>query len=189
MTGERTKYLLLTETYPEPGEQVGGQWRFVLQDAQGNNRLEVSDSEPGICGERLQLLAVLRGLEAIDGPADVTLVTSSRYVVHGFRFGLDQWRENDWQWENFGEMTPISNLDLWRRVDRALQFHSVECRVWRMQTDEHQHFGPHVSFSPHAAKTTNGAKPTRRRGWQAVALGLKQQMNQLLSRSSVAFNL
>jgi ribonuclease HI len=134
MSESPSQYLLLTETYPEPGENVGGQWRFVLQPTPAGNRLEVSDFEEGISSERLQLLAVVRGLEAIDGRAQVTLVTSSRYVSRGVRFGLELWRENDWQWERFGEMLPIKNLDLWQRVDRALQFHTIECRVWRLQT-------------------------------------------------------
>ncbi|MBX3418807.1 MAG: hypothetical protein KF851_14470 [Pirellulaceae bacterium] len=185
MNTERTQYLLLTETYPEPGEQVGGQWRFVLQEVDGSNRLEVSDSEPGVCGERLQLLAVLRGLEAIDGAASVTLVTSSRYVVHGIRFGLEQWRENEWQWERFGEMTSISNLDLWRRVDHALKFHSVECRVWRLQAEETPLTIP--AYEPHVATLPKRRKHLR--GWAAVASGISQRMNHLLSRTAVAFNL
>ncbi|MEZ6095020.1 MAG: RNase H family protein [Pirellulaceae bacterium] len=128
------QYFLLTETFDDPNEAVGGQWRFILQQSDGEHRLEVSDMEPGMVGERLQLLAVVRGLEAIDGHAHVTLVTSSRYVGQGIRFGLDQWRDRNWQWERFGEMTQINNLDLWQRVDRALQFHSIECRVWRLKS-------------------------------------------------------
>jgi ribonuclease HI len=185
MNAERIQYLLLTETYPEPGEQVGGQWRFVLQEVNGNNRLEVSDSEPGVCGERLQLLAVLRGLEAIDGGADVTLVTSSRYVAHGIRYGLEQWRESEWQWERFGEMTPISNLDLWRRVDHALKFHVVECRVWRLQAEETQVTLPVFEPKPEIFQP----RRPRRRGWTAVAAKISQRMNHLVSRTAVAFNL
>jgi hypothetical protein len=64
----------------------------------------------------------------------VTLVTANGSIRRGLRFGLDNWRDNQWQWERFGKMTPIKNFDLWQRVDRALQFHEVDCRS--MQPDQ-----------------------------------------------------
>ena len=74
---------------------------------------------------------MVRGLEAIDRPARVTLLTGSRYVSRGIRRQLSQWREDNWQWERFGEFVPIRDHDLWQRVDHALQFHQVECCDWQ----------------------------------------------------------
>lgn len=109
-------------------------WRFVLQSADGADRLEAADSEPDARGERLDLLAVVRGLEALDQPSHVTLVTTSRYVRHGLVYGLAEWRENDWRWDRFGEMAPVKNADLWRRVDQALAYHTIVCRTWRTES-------------------------------------------------------
>ena len=86
-------------------------WRFVLESADGANTIEAADAEPDVRGERLELLAVVRGLEALDQPSSVTLVTDSRYVNGGLQFGLEEWRSNGWRWERFGEMVPIKNLD------------------------------------------------------------------------------
>ncbi len=93
----------------------------------------VADEETTACGERLELLAVVRGLEALDGPARVTLVTKSRYVSRGIRCGLTEWRANDWQWERFGRIVPVKDHDLWQRVDRALLFHKVDCQAWQFE--------------------------------------------------------
>ena len=82
--------------------------------------LDVHDEEADASDERLALLAVVRGLEALPEPSRVTLVTTSGWIRRGLRFGLDNWRDNQWQWERFGRMTPIKNADLWQRVDRAL---------------------------------------------------------------------
>lgn len=112
------------------------EWRFVLEAVDGSARFEAADEEPDAEPERLELLAVVRGLEALDQPSRVTLVTPSRYVSRGFRFGLNEWRENDWLWERFGEMAPVKNGDLWRRVDRAMRYHKVECRTWRFDLPE-----------------------------------------------------
>jgi ribonuclease HI len=117
---------------PASGE---GSWRFVLEAIDGNNVLQAEDVESETSQDRLALLAVVRGLEALDQPSRVTLVTSNRYVARGLRFGLREWRENQWRWERFGQMAPIPNGDLWQRIDGALQYHHVECRAvgseWR----------------------------------------------------------
>jgi len=137
MTASIPHYLLMSEacTAASSGEDdssgAPGQWRFVLEAADGQALLEVDEEESETDQERLDLIAVVRGLEALDQPSRVTLVTGSSYVQHGFRYGLDEWRQNAWQWERFGEMAPVRNADLWRRVDRALRYHRVDCRVWR----------------------------------------------------------
>jgi ribonuclease HI len=143
----------------EPGAPRG-RWRFVLESLDGAERLEAADDEPDAAAQRLDLLAVVRGLEALDQPSRVTLVTSSSYVSRGLRFGLAQWRENDWMWERFGKMTPVKDSDLWRRVDQALRFHQVECRTWRFDSE------PAASVvgtaAPPATAPARSASPVRR---------------------------
>lgn len=109
--------------------EMGGKWRFVLQTPEGETLLDAEDEEDGDSRERLELLAIVRGLEALDQPSQVTLVTQSQAISRGLREGLQQWRENDWQWERFGSLTPIKNRDLWQRVDQAMGFHQVKCRL------------------------------------------------------------
>jgi ribonuclease HI len=152
-------YLLFSES---SRKQRQGQWRFVLQSVDGAEQFEAADEEPEARGERLELLAVVRGLEALDQPSRVTLITPSKYVNRGIAFGLKEWRSTGWQWERFGEMVPVKNRDLWQRVDRALEFHHIECRTWRFDL-------PHVSSAeapaeavPAAAQQT--AKPNKSRG-------------------------
>jgi len=106
-------------------------WRFVLKSDDETQCVEGSDEEAGASPDRLELMAVVRGLEALDQPSRVTLVTGSSSIRRGMRFGLDIWRENRWRWERFGAMAPIKHGDLWRRVDRALRFHDVACREVR----------------------------------------------------------
>jgi ribonuclease HI len=112
-------------------EKERSEWRFVLKAADGSATLEAADAEPEARGERLELLAVVRGLEALDQPSRVTLVTPSNYVKHGIRYGLDEWGRNGWEWERFGEMAPVKNRDLWQRLDRALKIHRMEGTIFR----------------------------------------------------------
>ena len=109
--------------------EYGGRWRFILQSPEGQTVLDAEDEEEGNSRERLELLAIVRGLEALDQPSQVTLHTQSQAISRGIREGLAQWRENDYQWERFGSLSPIKNSDLWRRVDQALQIHTVQCKL------------------------------------------------------------
>src|SRR4051812_49214011 len=140
-------FLLFTEA--TRSEFSNPHWKFTLQTVDGGVQLSADDSERNSRASRLELLAVVRGLEAIDRPARVTLLTSSRYVSRGIRRQLNQWREDNWQWERFGEMVPIRDRDLWQRVDHALQFHQVECSDVRM--DER-------AASGSSANTASGSK-------------------------------
>jgi ribonuclease HI len=144
-------HFLLYSTVEQENKQ--GQWKFVLQAADGSATLEAEDSEPEIHGERLELLAVIRGLEALDQPSRVTLMTSSRYVNRGLTYGLEEWRSNDWTWESFGEMVPVKNQDLWQRLDHALQFHRLDVRPIRLD-------GPHALRGPYSG-LPEGDEPGR----------------------------
>ena len=108
-----------------------GIWRFVLKAQNGGIPFEAFDHEDGWHVDRLSLLSVVRGLESLEQPSNVTLYSSSRYVTRGFESSLRTWKKNNWMWERFGEEVPVKNHDLWKRVDRALAYHHVDSRYYR----------------------------------------------------------
>jgi ribonuclease HI len=159
-------YLLFSESSRKSAK---GQWRFLLQSIDGTQQFEAADAEPDARGERLELLAVVRGLEALEQPSRVTLVTPSMYVQRGIKYGLAEWRGQDWQWEHFGEMVPVKNRDLWQRVDRALGFHQLECRTWRFDLP---HTAPEAAAgaaAPHFATLTRRGQQARWASWLWLA--------------------
>jgi ribonuclease HI len=132
MSAASPHFLLYAESYRA---EHGPRWKFVLQSVDSEERLSAADSEQDTRRSRLELLAVVRGLEAIDCPSRVTLLTRSAYVVRGIRRQLAVWRANGWRWERFGTLVPIRDQDLWQRVDRALGFHTVECCSWHVDEE------------------------------------------------------
>ena len=102
-----------------------GSWNFSLESVDGQSVLEAGDEDLGDLN-RLTLLAAVRGLEAIDGPSGVTLLSHNRYLIRSLSDSLPRWRENDFVWEHFGRRIDVQHADLWRRVDRALSIHCVE---------------------------------------------------------------
>lgn len=151
-------FLLFSESQTK--QHAASEWRFVLEAVDGMKRVAASAREETTSCDRAELLAVVRGLEALENPSRVTLVTKSRYVSHGFVRGLEEWRNKAWRWERFGRLVPIRNADLWQRIDRALCFHQVDCRTWRFDSIQ----SSRVESENSQAKTTNQQRemPKRR---------------------------
>lgn len=139
-------YLLFTEAKSSsPTNGCSNRWRFVLEEIGTAFRFEEADEEPGVFGERLQLLAVVRGLEAIEQPSRVTLITPSKFVGRGIRRSLTLWRDNDWHWERFGQMALVKDHDLWKRIDSAMSIHEINCRVWQFDPPQDRAQAPKES--------------------------------------------
>lgn len=105
-------------------------WRFLLLEMGTNNSTSASDLEPQGSNARTELLALVRGLEAMEQPGDVKLVTASSYILRGVTRGIAAWSAQGWHWERFGRRVPVRDADLWQRVARALEFHKVDCHAW-----------------------------------------------------------
>ena len=128
MTPSTPQYELYVRT---EGPCGSGRWQFRLQRLDAGEQIEVSDAEPRVRGERLELLTLVRALETLDQPSRVSLVGGSDSLRKGLEYGLPEWRENGWRWEFFGQMVPVKNGDLWQRLDRALRFHRIDHRQLR----------------------------------------------------------
>lgn len=171
-------YLLFSETSGPASDESSGRWRFVLQSLDGQSHFEADDVEDETCADRLELLALIRGLEALDQPSQVTVITRRQAISSGLRFGLESWRENDWQWERYGQMTAVKNQDLWKRVDQAMQIHRIQCRTWKYAaTDDLQQPAATTALSTkggkqlrvdgaHTAVTTRAKHPTLAQNWR-----------------------
>lgn len=173
------RYLLWVDVDPETETvaEYQGKWTFTLEEIAGEIRIEVFDAEPDVPRERLEVQTVVRGLEALDQPSRVTVVTSSHYVGHGIRRALPEWRDNNWMWERFGEMTPVNNADLWQRLDRAMTFHQVECRIWRV---DHGQEAVARNHSLVASGTTGiPSKAVRRKNWIQLVHQATQKISKL----------
>ena len=145
-------FLLVAETIIQ--HQCSNElWRFELQRVGARDAIVESDCDPGVFGERLELLAVIRGLEALDQPSRVTLLTVSSYVQRGLQKGLGKWRAAEWQWESASQIRPIKDADLWQRLDQILEIHTVDCRNWRISAGQNNL--PTIGLSVHEIQSAD----------------------------------
>lgn len=84
---------------------------------------ELSGGEPHTTNNRMELLGVITGLEALKYPCRVVIQTDSRYVVDGIEKGWARsWRKNGWI---KSDKKPALNSDLWERLLNLLERHEV----------------------------------------------------------------
>jgi ribonuclease HI len=117
-------------------------WRFILRSSDGHDGLVAEDVEPGVCGERLELLTVLRALESLNQSSRIIVWTRSPSLREGLLYGLKEWPFHDWCWERFGQRVPVRNRDLWQRIERVTRFHEIECRTWRFDPPHVHNINP-----------------------------------------------
>ena len=76
---------------------------------------------------RMELMGVITGLEALTKPCEVTVVSDSKYVTDAFNsHWIDSWLKNNWK---NSKKEPVKNMDLWKRLLEAKKQHNVTF-VW-----------------------------------------------------------
>lgn len=103
------------------GNPGPGGWAALLRH-RGNER-ELHGGEADTTNNRMELMAVIRGLEALRKPCAVELTTDSQYVLRGAQEWLAGWISRNWRTAG-GD--PVKNRDLWERLHAALVPHKVE---------------------------------------------------------------
>jgi len=84
---------------------------------------EVSGGEPLTTNNRMELLAAIKGLEALTKPCRVQLHTDSTYVRDGITRWIHKWRQNGWR---TSDKKPVKNAELWQELVDAAEPHRVE---------------------------------------------------------------
>ena len=86
---------------------------------------ELSGGEPATTNNRMELMAAIAGLEALNEPCTIMLQTDSQYVRQGITEWMPGWVRRHWKTAG-GD--PVKNRDLWERLHAATQRHQIEWR-------------------------------------------------------------
>jgi ribonuclease HI len=113
------------------GNPGPGGWAAVLQA--GDRERELYGYEPETTNNRMELMAVIRGLEALKRPCRVCIVTDSQYVMKGVTEWMAAWKRRGWR---TADRKPVRNVDLWQRLDSALARHDVRWEWVRGHTGQ-----------------------------------------------------
>lgn len=104
------------------GNPGPGGWGVLL--IAGEHRKELSGSEQRTTNNRMELLAAIRGLEALKKPGSTARVyTDSQYVIKGISGWVAAWKQRGWK---TADKKPVKNQDLWERLDALAEQHELE---------------------------------------------------------------
>jgi ribonuclease HI len=107
------------------GNPGPGGWGVVLQAREGETVVkerELSGGAPETTNNRMELMAAISALEALERPSTITLVTDSVYVMDGLTKWIHGWKRNGWK---TAAKKPVKNAELWQRLDGAQSRHTV----------------------------------------------------------------
>ena len=103
-----------------------GGYGTVLEYVDPKGQLHVKEMSRGYVkttNNRMELMAVIAGLEALNRPCTVEIYSDSQYVVNAFnQHWVDGWIRKGWR---RGKNEPVKNVDLWKRLLKAKEPHEV----------------------------------------------------------------
>lgn len=120
MSGKNTRVELFTDGACRGNPGPGG-WGVLLRF--GENEKTLHGGEAETTNNRMELMAAIRGLEALKRDCQVLLTTDSQYVMKGVTEWMANWKKNGWK---TAAKKPVKNVDLWQRLDAALASHQVD---------------------------------------------------------------
>lgn len=103
------------------GNPGAGGWGAIL--IYGEASRELSGGEPETTNNRMELMAVIQGLERLKYPCRVDVYSDSAYTVNGFQMGwVYGWEKSGWR---KADKKPVLNDDLWKRLLSLTRMHEV----------------------------------------------------------------
>ena len=102
------------------GNPGPGGWGAILR--YGDVEKELSGFSKHTTNNRMELLATICAIEALNRTTVGELTTDSSYVKDGITKWIHNWKKNGWRKSN---RKPVENKDLWERLDSAVSSHNI----------------------------------------------------------------
>ena len=103
------------------GNPGPGGWGAVMMS--GKHHKELSGGERETTNNRMEMMAIIKGAEALKRGCSVDIYTDSTYVMKGMTEWLQGWKQRGWR---TASKQPVKNVDLWQRLEKALNRHEVK---------------------------------------------------------------
>ena len=103
------------------GNPGPGGWGALLR--YGDNERSLWGGEPETTNNRMELMAVIQGLSALQRSCDVKLTSDSTYVLKGIQEWMPNWKKKGWK---TAAKKPVKNADLWMQLDELVVLHTID---------------------------------------------------------------
>lgn len=124
------KVVIYTDGAARGNPDGPGGYGTILQFVDSKGTLHEGEYSAGYkktTNNRMELMAAIVGLEALNRPCDVELYSDSKYLTDAFnQKWIDGWIKKGWK---RGKNEPVKNVDLWQRLLKAMEPHNVSF-IW-----------------------------------------------------------
>ena len=103
------------------GNPGKGGWGFIL--IFGKHEKEGSGSVKHATNNQMELMAVIKGLEAIKEPCEIKLFSDSKYVLDGLEKWIHGWKAKGWKTANRKD---VKNKEMWMELDEMRSKHKID---------------------------------------------------------------
>ena len=103
------------------GNPGKGGWGALLR--YGDIEKKLYGGESMTTNNRMELTAVIKGLEALNKSCQVKVTTDSKYVLTGITEWMPNWKKRNWR---TASKIPVLNVDLWKKLDELVALHKVD---------------------------------------------------------------
>lgn len=103
------------------GNPGKGGWGALLR-CDGAEK-ELSGYEPMTTNNRMEMMGVIKALEALKKPSTATIYSDSQYVIKGMTEWLKGWKAKGWK---TASKDPVKNVDLWQQLDALAAVHTLK---------------------------------------------------------------
>lgn len=103
------------------GNPGPGGWGVVLNYQGSRKTLRGYAAET--TNNRMELIAVIEGLRALNRSCLVEINTDSKYVMQGINEWIANWKRNGWK---TAARKPVKNSDLWQQLDEEVASHHID---------------------------------------------------------------
>ena len=83
---------------------------------------ELYGGEANTTNNKMELKAVIEGLNSLKEPCSVKVFTDSKYVMEGINSWIHNWKKNNWKTANKKD---VKNKDLWIQLDNLVSKHNI----------------------------------------------------------------
>jgi len=107
------------------GNPGPGGWGAILIAREGDavvRERTLNGGEALTTNNRMELMAAIAALEALERPSAITVITDSAYVKDGITTWMVNWKRRGWR---TADNKPVKNVELWQRLEAAADRHKV----------------------------------------------------------------
>ena len=107
------------------GNPGPGGWAFILRHVTTGKTMEKTGATLQTTNNQMELQALIEGLQSLQRPTRVHVVTDSTYLKQGLSEWIQNWKRRGWKRKTSNGLKPVKNVEQWKQLDALTQMHNL----------------------------------------------------------------